>query len=152
MDKLRVRVAGLVLAVTALAALLLPREQANASSAATGGTVTRQIAVSTLGQDFRATLTAVRGPSKSGAAAATVTVAAYKRSAGEWKLIGRQTVGANNAWLWNVVTGGDAICRFTASDVSPYPIEVRLLVSSSIGCSVATYNYHIDKHGAFVAG
>jgi hypothetical protein len=48
MDKLRVRVAGLVLAVTALAALLLPREQANASPAATGGTVTRQIAVSTL--------------------------------------------------------------------------------------------------------
>jgi len=31
-------------------------------------------------------------------------------------------------------------------------MEVRLLVSPSIGCSVATYNFHIDKYGAVVAG
>jgi hypothetical protein len=152
MDKLRARVAGLVLAVTAPAAILLPPGLASASPAATAATTTKQSAVSTLGQDFRATLTAIRGLSRSGAAAATVTVAAYERSAGEWKLIGRQTVGENNAWFWNVVTGAHAICQFSASAVSPYPVEVRLLVPSSLGCSVATYDYHIDKYGAFVAG
>lgn len=152
MGKLRARVAGLVLAVAAPAAILLPSGLANASPTATAVTTTRQIAVSTLGQDFRVTLTALRGPGQGGAAAATVTVAAYKQSAGKWKLIGRQTVGESNAWFWNVVTGADAICQLSASDVSPYPVEVRLLVSSSLGCSAATYNFHIDKYGAFVAG
>ena len=152
MNRLRARVAGLVLAVTAPAAVLLPLGLANAPPTQAAATSTKQIAVSTLGQDFRATLTAVRGPSEGGAAVATVRVAAYKRSAGEWQLIGRQTVGESNAWLWNVAAGGHATCRFSASDVSPYPLEVRLLVSPSIGCSVATYNFHIDKYGAVVAG
>jgi hypothetical protein len=152
MGQLRARVAGLVLAVAAPAAILFPSGLASASPAATAAATTRQIAVSTLGQDFRVTLTATRGPGQSGAAAATVAVAAYERSAGEWKLIGRQTVGGSNAWFWNVVSGADAVCQFSASDVSPYPVEVRLFVSSSLGCSVATYNFHIDKYGAFVAG
>ena len=93
MNRLRARVAGLVLAVTAPAAVLLPLGLANAPPTQAAATSTKQIAVSTLGQDFRATLTAVRGPSEGGAAVATVRVAAYKRSAGEWQLIGRQTVG-----------------------------------------------------------
>jgi hypothetical protein len=152
MNKLRSRVAGLVLAVTASSAILVPLGVAHASPVSTAATTTKQIAVSTLGQDFRATLTAVRGPSEGGVPTATVRVAVYKWSAGEWKLVGRQTVGESNAWFWNVVTGGHAICRFSTSDVSPYPIEVRLLVSPSIGCSVATYNFHIDKYGFFVAG
>jgi len=152
MNKLRSRVAGLVLAVTAPAAILLPMGLAHASPASTASTTSKQIAVSTLNQDFRATLTAIRGPSQGGAPTATVKIAAYKKSAGEWKLIGRQTVGQRNAWFWNVVTGPQAICRFSASDVSPDRLEVRLLVSPSIGCSVATYKFHIDKYGALVAG
>jgi hypothetical protein len=152
MNKQRSRVAGLVLAVTASSAILVPRGLAHASPVSTTATTTKQIAVSTLGSDFRATLTAVRGPSEGGAPASTVRVSVYKWSAGEWKLIGRQTVGESNAWFWNVVTGGHAICRFSTSDVSPYPMEIRLLMSPSIGCSVSTYNFHIDKYGFFVAG
>jgi hypothetical protein len=140
------------LAITALSATLLPLGLAHASAPSTAGAATKQIAVSTLGQDFRASLTAVRGPGNGGAPAATVSVAVYKRSAGAWRLIGRQTVGANNAWFWNVVTGRGAICQFSASDVAPFPMQVRLLVSPSIGCSDATYNFHIDKYGTFVAG
>ena len=152
MNKFRSRVTGLVLAASALSAIALPLGLAQASSASTTSATTKQIAMSTLSQDFQARLTAIRGPSQGGAAAATVKVAVYRRSAGHWKLIGQQTVGQGNAWFWNVVTGQDAICRFATSDVAPYPMEVRLLVSSSIGCSDATYNFHIDKYGAFVAG
>jgi hypothetical protein len=31
-------------------------------------------------------------------------------------------------------------------------MEVRLLVSPSIGCSDATYNFHVDKYGNLVPG
>ena len=152
MSKLRSRTAGLVLATAALSATLLPLGLAHASPPSTAGATTKQIAVSTLGQDFRAALTAVRGPNDGGAPAATVRVAVYKHSAGAWRLIGRLTVGATNAWFWNVVTGPGSICQFSTSDVAPFPLQVRLLVSPSIGCSDATYNFHIDKYGAFVPG
>jgi len=153
MNNLRSRAAGLVLAVTAMSATLLPLGLAHATAKPAAGATTKQIAVSTLGPDFRATLTAIRGP-RTGLAppAATVKIAVYQRPAGRWKLIGRLTVGESNAWLWNVVTGGDAICLFSASGLSPYPIQVRLLVSDSIGCSAATYNFHIDKYGTLVPG
>jgi len=149
-NRLRSWTAGLIFAITALSATLLPLGLAHASPASTSGATTKQIAVSTLGQDFRASLTAVRGPNNGGAPAATVKVAVFKRSAGAWRLIGRLTVGATNGWFWNVVTGPGAICQFSTSDVSPFPMQVRLLVTPSIGCSDATYNFHIDKYGAFV--
>jgi hypothetical protein len=150
MNNLRSRVAGLVLAVTAPAAILLPMGLAHASPVPAASTTTKQIAVSTLNQDFRATLTAIRGPSQGGAPVATVKIAAYKRSAGEWKLIGRQTVGHRNAWFWNVVTGPHAICQFSTGDVSPDPMRVKLLVSPAIGCST-TNKFHL-ANGALVAG
>jgi hypothetical protein len=150
MSKLRYRVAGLVLAVTAPAAILLPMGLANASPASTASPATKQIAVSTLNQDLRVTLTAIRGPNDGGAPAATVRIAAYQQSAGEWKLIGRHTVGQRNAWFWNVVTGPGAICGFSTSNVPPERMRVRLLVSPSIGCS-ATYKFRV-ANGALVAG
>ena len=152
MNKLRSRMVRLAVAVTASSAILLPLGLAHAAPASTAATTTKQIAVSTLGQDFRTALTAIRGPSHGGAPAATVKVAVYQRSAGKWRLVGRQTIGGNDAWFWNVVTGRGAICQFSTSDVSPYAMEVRLLVSASIGCSAVTYNFHIDKYGAFVGG
>ena len=152
MNKLRSRRAGLVLAISALSAALLPLGLAHASPPSTAAAATKQIAVSTLGPDFRASITAVRGPKIGGAPAARVRVAVFKHSAGAWRLIGRLTVGAANAWFWNVVTGPGAICQFSTSDVAPFPMQVRLLVSPSIGCSDATYNFHIDKYGAFVPG
>jgi len=152
MKNLRSRILGLLLASTAVAAIMLPVSLAHASPQHASSTATAQIAVTTLGTDFRTTLTAVRGSGGGGTPVATVRVAAFERSAGKWKLIGRQLVGERNSWFWNVVTGKDAICRFSASGQSPYPIEVRLLVSDSIGCSAATYNFHIDKYGALVPG
>jgi hypothetical protein len=150
MNKLRFRVAGLVLAATAPAAILLPMGLAHAWPAPAAATTSRQIAVSTLNQDLRVTLTAVRGPSQGGAPVATVKITAYQRSAGKWTLTGRRTVGQPNAWFWNVVTGGHAVCQFATSDVSPDPIRVRLLVSPAIGCS-ATYKFHLAE-GALVTG
>jgi hypothetical protein len=152
MNKLRSRTAGLAVAIIASTATLLPLGLAHASPPSAAATTTKQIAVSTLGQDFRASLTALRGPADRGAPTATVKVAVFKRSAGAWRLIGRLRVGATNAWFWNVVTGRGAICQFSTSNVPPYPMQVRLLVSPSIGCSDVTYNFHIDNDGAFVAG
>jgi hypothetical protein len=83
------------------------------------------------------------------APAATVKIAAYQQSAGQWKLIGRHTVGQRNAWFWNVLTGPGAICRFSTSNLPPDRMRVRLLVSPSIGCS-ATYKFHI-ANGALAA-
>jgi hypothetical protein len=83
MNKLRSRAAGMAVAVTAMSATLLPLSLAHASATLAAGATTRQIAVSTLGPDFRATLTATRGLSTGAAApAATVKVAVYQRLAG----------------------------------------------------------------------
>jgi hypothetical protein len=143
----------LALAVIVASGTLLPLGLASASTSATAGATTKQIAVSTLSNEIRANLTAIRGSGgTSGAPSATVKIAVFKRSAGVFKLVGRQLVGARNAWFWNVVTGEGGICLFSASDQSPYPLEVRLLVSDSIGCSATTFNFHIDKYGNLVAG
>jgi hypothetical protein len=126
---------------------------AHASPKPAASPTATRIAASTLGPGFRATLTAVRGPSGGGGTpAATVTIAVYERSGGEWKLIGRQTVGHSHAWFWDVVTGEDAICQFSTRSLPPYPIQIRLLVTDSLGCSAATYNFHVDKYGALVPG
>jgi len=134
-----------------MSAALLPLGLSDASATPAVGPTIRQIAVSTLGPDFRATLIATRGPGGA-PPAATVKLAVYERSAGKWKLIGRQIVGASNGWFWNVVSGDSGICLFSASGLSPYPIQVRLLVSPSIGCSSVTYNFHLDKYGTLVPG
>ena len=61
-------------------------------------------------------------------------------------------VGERGGWFWYVVTGPGAVCLFSTSDRDPYPIEVRLLVSQSLGCSAVTYNFHQDKYGRLAAG
>jgi len=137
-------VGGLALGLVALAAM----GSASASPQRSRASVARQIAASTLGHDLRVGLHAVRGT----AGGATVYVSASEFSGGAWKPLGRVRVGARNSWLWPVVTGIGAICQLSTSDVDPYPIEVRLLVSSSIGCSPATYNFHVDKYDELVAG
>lgn len=141
-------VAGLLLAAAIPSAIF---GSASATSDSPASVASTQIAVSTLGPDMRVTLTAVQGPTE-GVPTATVRVAAYRRSGGEWRFAGRQRVGDRDGWWWNVVTGSHAICRFSVSDVAPYPIEVRPLVTPSIGCSEATYNFHIDRWGKLVLG
>ncbi len=62
MNKLRSRVAELVLSVAAVSAVLLPVGIADASPKPAASPATR-IALSQLGTDFRVTLTAIQGPS-----------------------------------------------------------------------------------------
>ena len=139
----------IILPVVALAlALLAIVGSTFASSRASAADTTKQIATATLGHDFRVTLQAVQGSG----GGATISVAAFEFIDGAWKSLGRQTVGDPNGWLWPVVTDGGAICRFATSDVDPYPIEVRLLLSPSIGCSPATYNFHVDTYDELVPG
>jgi hypothetical protein len=122
------------------------------SLSATASSTTKQIAVSTLSNDFRTVLTAIRGAGGDGVLPATVRITAYERSGDQWKSLGHQTVGDPDSWFWNVVSGPGAICRFSTSGLAPYPVEVRLLVSDSIGCSPATYNFRVDKYGHLVPG
>jgi hypothetical protein len=70
----------------------------------------------------------------------------------EWKSLGRLTVGDRNGWFWNVVAGPGGICRLSTSDIDPYPIELRPLVSASLGCSPVNYNFHVDEYGALAPG
>ena len=136
----------------ALVAITTASAAAIVASSASASTTTKQIAIATLGHDFRTVLTATRGSAGGGAPTATVKIAAYERSAGQWKSLGHQTVGDPDAWFWNVVTEPGAICLLSTSDRDPYPIEVRLLLSESLGCSPVTYNFHVDKYGRLAPG
>lgn len=113
--------------------------------------MSKEIGVSSLGADFRVTLTAIRGSGGGGAPPATVRIGAFENSGGNWRSIGDLTVGASDSWFWYVATGGHATCLFSASDVPPNPIQVRLLESPSIGCSAVTYDFHVQD-GELVPG
>jgi hypothetical protein len=134
--------------VLALGLMLLAVSAASASSHAATLSDSKQIASATLNQDIRIILRAVKGSGGS----ATVYVFLSEFSGGAWNSLGRQPVGDPNGWLWPVVTDVGAICRFSTSNVDPYPIEVRLLISTSIGCSPATYNFHVDKYDQLSPG
>jgi hypothetical protein len=142
---IRSRRVALVITVS-LAVLGMGSAYATTHAASAGDT--KQIATATLDHDIRVTLRAVHGSDDS----ATVFVSLSEFAGGAWKSLGRQPVGDRNGWLWPVVTDTGAICRFSTSDVEPYPIEVRLLLSPSIGCSPATYNFHVDKYDELVQG
>jgi hypothetical protein len=132
----------------AVSLALLAMGSASASTNAVGVGVTKKLASATLDRDIRVNLQAVQGFDDS----ATVFVSIAEFVDGAWKPLGRQPVGDPGGWLWPVVTDAGAICRFSTSDVEPYSVEVRLLVSPSIGCSPATYNFHVDKYEDFVQG
>jgi hypothetical protein len=129
-----------------LALLAIGSASAATDAAAVGAT--KRLASATLDRDIRVTVQAVQGSDDS----ATVFVSVAEFVDGAWKPLGRQPVGDSGVWLWPVVTDAGAICRFSTSDVEPYSIEVRLLVSPSIGCSPATYNFHVDKYEELVQG
>jgi hypothetical protein len=145
--RLPIRTRTFALGVTVTVAIVMAGS-AYTSSHAASATTTKEIATARLDHDIRVTLRAVRGTDGS----ATVYVSLAEFVDGAWKSRGRQPVGEQNAWLWPVVTDIGSICRFSTSDVDPYPIEVRLLVSPSIGCSPSTYNFHVDKYDELVQG
>lgn len=126
------------------------------AGAAAGGThtppkttpETRTIATSTLGSDFRVTLTAVRSAQDD--LAATVKLATYTMDRGHWKLQDTERVGKKDSWFWFPLTGSGAVCEFSTSSKAPQRIKVQLLVTPSIGCSPA-HKFKL-KDGKIVAG
>ncbi|MDJ1137182.1 hypothetical protein [Streptomyces iconiensis] len=143
-----VRAAALA-AATAAAALVAGSTTATASAAAPSATASasagaevapagkaveeERIATTTLGDDYKLALTALRDTGDPYAASVRLTV--YGHTSGAWKETDRVTIGETGGWFWYPLTGNGAVCRFTAGSTNPAPIEVSLTVTPSIGCS-----------------
>ena len=132
------RAAGLGLATgAALAAALLAVTGAGAGTA--GGE--RKVIGQASSNGFRAKVTALKVDQPNGEPpTATVRLAAFERSGGEWKRLGRALrVGEKASWFWRVVTRRYGVRKLVLARVggSAYPdrIGLRLLISPSIGPS-----------------
>ena len=132
------RAAGLGLATgAALTAALLAVTSAGAGTA--GGK--REVIAQASSNGLRAKVTALKVDRPNGEPpTATVRLAAFERSGGEWKRLGRAlAVGEKASWFWRVVTRPYGVRKLVLARVggSAYPdrIGLRLLVSPSIGPS-----------------
>jgi len=133
-------VVALMLGGTLALALLLPAGAAAAQQRVIGSAVSN---------GFRVQVTALRVPEAGSAPdAATVKIAAFKRSGGSWNRLGRAiTVGQPAGWFWNVVTRPYGLRSLTlAQPGGRYPsrVALRLLISPSIGPS-ATFRFIVDR-------
>ena len=135
-------------AVTLLMAAGLGSAAAGASNAATVPPQTRQIASSTLGSDYKITLTALR--STDDEYAASVRLQVYTQTGGAWKESDRVTVGDVDGWFWYPLTGSGAVCEFSTASTEPAPLTVSLQITPSIGCSEPTH--YVVKQGRVYAG
>ncbi|MDX3521947.1 hypothetical protein [Streptomyces scabiei] len=125
---------GITAALTLLLAAALGAAGAGASNADSAARQqTHQIASSTLGSDYRVTLTALR--STQDEYAASVRLQVFTRSGGTWKESDRATVGDTDAWFWYPLTGKGAVCAFSTASTEPAPLTVSLLLTPSLGCS-----------------
>ncbi|WP_309096645.1 hypothetical protein [Streptomyces sp.] len=128
---------GATAALTVTMAAALGAAGAGASSAGTTAPQTapqtRQIASSTLGSDYRITLTALR--STEDEYAASVRLQVFTQSGGAWKESDRVTVGDVDGWFWYPLTGKGAVCEFSTASTEPAPVTVSLLLTPSVGCS-----------------
>ncbi|MFD9120965.1 hypothetical protein ACFU6M_20560 [Streptomyces bottropensis] len=124
-------------ALTVLLAATLGAAGAGASNADTAAQQTRRIASSTLGSDYRITLTALR--STEDEYAASVRLQVFTRSGGAWKESDRVSVGDVNGWFWYPLTGKGAVCEFSTATTEPAPVTVGLLLTPSLGCSDPTH-------------
>ena len=104
---------------------------------------TKEIATSVLGTDYKVTLTALR--STSDKYAASVRLQVFVRKGAAWKESDGIRVGKANAWFWFPLTGSHAVGEFSTASTEPAPVDVRLLITPSIGYS-GTYHYLI-RHG-----
>ncbi|WEH13791.1 hypothetical protein [Streptomyces sp. VNUA24] len=125
---------GITAALTLLLAAALGAAGAGASTADSAARQqTHQIASSTLGSDYRVTLTALR--STQDEYAASVRLQVFTRSGGTWKESDRTTVGDADGWFWYPLTGKGAVCTFATASTEPAPLTVSLLLTPSLGCS-----------------
>ena len=92
---------------------------------------------------FRVKVTAIRTTQDT----ATVKIAAFERSGGEWDRLGRALrVGQRSGWFWNVVTRPYGVRSLTLSQPGgryPTRVALRLLISPSIGPS-GTFRFVVD--------
>lgn len=146
-ERRRMRHAALITGAVALASAAVAGSTAAAQAGSAAPAKSRQIASSTLGQDLKVTLTAVR--STADQYAASVRLATYTKAGGHWKLQDRVSVGKADSWFWFPLTGSQAVCGFTTGSSKPERIAVSLLVTPSIGCS-AVHRYHVSD-GRIVA-
>jgi hypothetical protein len=141
---------GLGLAV-ALAAALLAVTSAGAGTAHGE----RKVIGEAGSNGLRVTVTALRVDRPNGEPpAATVRVAAFERSAGEWKRLGGAlTVGEKGSWFWAVVTRPYGVRKLVLARASgaafPDRIGLQLLTSPAIGPS-GTFRFTVED-GKLVA-
>jgi hypothetical protein len=109
----------------------------------------RRVIGTAVSNGFRVQVTAIRTTPD----AATVRIAAFRRSGGEWDRLGRGLrVGQRSGWFWNVVTRPFGVRSLTLSRPGgrfPARIALRLLISPSIGPS-GTFRFVVDR-GRLVA-
>ncbi|MFF6783347.1 hypothetical protein [Streptomyces sp. NPDC012510] len=139
---------GTAAALTVLVAAALGAAGAGASNADTAAPRARQIASSTLGSDYKITLTALR--STQDEYAASVRLQVYTQSGGAWKESDRVTVGDVDGWFWYPLTGKGAVCQFSTAGTEPAPLTVSLLLTPSLGCSDPVP--YVVKQGRIYAG
>ncbi|MFI8219517.1 hypothetical protein [Streptomyces sp. NPDC085932] len=139
---------GVTAALTVAMATALGAAGAGASSAGTSAPQTRQIASSTLGSDYRITLTALR--STEDEYAASVRLQVFTQSGGAWQESDRVTVGDVDGWFWYPLTGKGAVCEFSTASTEPAPLTVSLLLTPSLGCSEPAH--YTVKEGRVYAG
>ncbi|KND24965.1 hypothetical protein [Streptomyces acidiscabies] len=140
---------GTAAALTLLMAAGLGAAGAGASNATAAiPPQTREIASSTLGSDYKITLTALR--STEDEYAASVRLQVYTQASGAWKESDRVTVGDVDGWFWYPLTGKGAVCQFSAASTEPAPLTVSLLLTPSLGCSDPVH--YVVKQGRVYAG
>jgi hypothetical protein len=96
---------------------------------------------------FRGRVTATRERQPNRPDAATIRIAAFERSGGDWNRLGRpRVIGGPSAWLWRVVSRPFGVRRITLvrpGTSFPAVISVRFLVSPSAGPSAA-FRFVVD--------
>jgi hypothetical protein len=137
----------LAIAAAALAVVFMGEGSAQTASQ-------QDVIASASSNGFRVTVRAIREPAQGNEPdAATVKIAAFQRSGGEWHRLGQAlTVGTPSGWFWNVVTRPYGVRRLTLALPGgdfPQRISLRLLISPAIGPS-ATFRFVVDQ-GQLVA-
>src|SRR5262249_20707751 len=56
---------------------------------------------------------------------------------------GTLVVGRRRGWFWHVLRGRGAVCAFTVSGAPARTVDLRLLVTPSIGCEASVHHYRV---------
>jgi hypothetical protein len=130
---------GLAAAIAAIAVLLGVGVSgtAGAESAAPARTRVAEAQI----REMRAVVTATRTPDLT----ATVRLHVQTRRPGGWHDAGTLVVGKRQGWFWYVLRGRGAVCAFTVSGMPARTLDLRLLVTPSIGCEASTHHFRVEQ-------